>query len=135
MLVATDVAARGLDIPDVALVVNYDVPTNSKDYVHRVGRTARAGRSGRSITFVTQYDVELYKKIETNIQMQLQEFPCPKEEVMVFHEKVGEAARIAARLVREADGKRKQNGKKRGTVDDDAADELLGNVGKMFRRR
>ena len=48
----------------VDLVVNYDVPGNSKDYVHRVGRTARAGRSGRAVTIVTQYDVETYLKIE-----------------------------------------------------------------------
>ena len=53
VLVATDVAARGLDLDDITLVVNYDPPQDDKGYVHRVGRTARAGRSGTSITFVT----------------------------------------------------------------------------------
>ena len=64
ILIATDVASRGLDIPEVDLVVNYDIPQHSKDYVHRVGRTARAGKTGRAITLVTQYDVENFQKIE-----------------------------------------------------------------------
>ena len=53
VLIATDVAARGLDLDDITLVVNYDPPQDDKGYVHRVGRTARAGRTGTSVTFVT----------------------------------------------------------------------------------
>lgn len=64
-MIATEVAARGLDIPDIDLVINYDVPQNAKDYVHRVGRTARSGKTGFALTIVTQYDVEQYLKIES----------------------------------------------------------------------
>ncbi len=64
ILVATDVAARGLDIPEVRLVVNFDVPREPDDYIHRVGRTARAGRGGEAVTFVGQRDVDLIQAIE-----------------------------------------------------------------------
>ena len=74
VLVATDVAARGLDIPNVGLVVNYDVPRNPDDYIHRVGRTARAGRAGRSLTFVGQRDVELVLGIEGHTGMKMEEW-------------------------------------------------------------
>ena len=63
-LVATDVAARGLDISDMPVVVNYDVPINADDYVHRIGRTGRAGRSGRAFTFVTTEDRKSAANIE-----------------------------------------------------------------------
>ncbi|TKA63093.1 ATP-dependent RNA helicase dbp8 [Cryomyces minteri] len=67
ILVATDVAARGLDIPEVALVINYDVPRDPDDYIHRVGRTARAGRKGDSVTFVGQRDPTLILAIENRV--------------------------------------------------------------------
>ena len=65
ILIATDVAARGLDIEDVSHVINYDVPENPEDYVHRIGRTARAGKSGRAITFVTKEEQHLVRAIES----------------------------------------------------------------------
>ncbi|KAI5296398.1 putative RNA helicase [Ascosphaera acerosa] len=71
ILVATDVASRGLDIPIVSLVVNFDVPRNPDDYVHRVGRTARAGRSGEAVTLVGQRDVALILAIEKRVKRQL----------------------------------------------------------------
>jgi ATP-dependent RNA helicase DDX49/DBP8 len=71
ILVATDVAARGLDIPQVGLVINYDVPRDPEDYIHRVGRTARAGRSGISITFICPHDVELLGAIEHRVGLKM----------------------------------------------------------------
>jgi ATP-dependent RNA helicase DDX47/RRP3 len=86
---------RGLDIPHVDLILNFDIPTNSKDYIHRVGRTARAGRGGRSISFVTQYDVELFQRIEALIEKKMELFPTQEETVLVFLERVNEAQRYA----------------------------------------
>lgn len=91
---------RGLDIPHVDVVINYDIPTHSKDYIHRVGRTARAGRAGQAVTLVTQYDVELYQRIEHLLGKQLPLYKCEEDEVMALQERVGEAQRTA-RLVRE----------------------------------
>eukprot|EP00794_Sanderia_malayensis_P009262 gene9262-10240_t len=108
ILIATDVASRGLDIPHVDIVINFDIPTHSKDYIHRVGRTARAGRSGRSITFVTQYDVELYQRIEQLIDKKLALYPTVEEEVMILVERVTEAQRYAKMELREISEKKKR---------------------------
>eukprot|EP01029_Cantina_marsupialis_P012419 TRINITY_DN273_c2_g1_i1.p1 TRINITY_DN273_c2_g1~~TRINITY_DN273_c2_g1_i1.p1 ORF type:complete len:456 (-),score=150.33 TRINITY_DN273_c2_g1_i1:78-1445(-) len=112
ILIATDVASRGLDIPNVDVVINYDVPGNAKDYVHRVGRTARAGRAGRAITILTQYDVEMYQRIETLIEKKLPEYPCDKEMVMTMAGSVSKAQRLAAQDMREKE--QFKNSRKRG---------------------
>jgi ATP-dependent RNA helicase DeaD len=77
LLVATDVAARGLDIPDVSHVINFDIPGDPEVYVHRIGRTARAGRTGSAITFVTPRERTLLKTIERLIGVRLQRMRVP----------------------------------------------------------
>lgn len=120
LLVATDVASRGLDLPSVDIVINFDIPTHSKDYIHRVGRTARAGRSGKSITMVTQYDVELIQRIEKVIGKKMELWPTDKEEVMLLKERVDEAARLAINELKE---EAKAGGKKRKREDGVGRDE------------
>lgn len=113
ILVATDVAARGLDIPSVDVVVNYDLPDDSKTYVHRVGRTARAGKSGRAVSMVTQYDTELWYRIEHALGRQLEEFEgVVKDEVMVLADRVNEAQAVAKTELRDA----QEKGKRRGGI-------------------
>jgi ATP-dependent RNA helicase DDX49/DBP8 len=100
ILVATDVAARGLDIPDVGLVINYDLPRNPDDYIHRVGRTARAGRKGTSISLVGQRDVELVKAIEGRVGREMEEYE--EEGVSVEGRVVREALNVVGEKKREA---------------------------------
>jgi superfamily II DNA/RNA helicase len=69
-LVATDVAARGIDIPDVAHVVNYDAPEDRDSYVHRVGRTGRAGRTGTGISFVLADQAEEIRRITASLGLE-----------------------------------------------------------------
>lgn len=71
ILVATDVAARGIDVDNLAMVINYDLPVEAENYVHRIGRTARAGKSGKSYTFCSEQDVYNLPAIERYIEMQI----------------------------------------------------------------
>ncbi|PWA21177.1 hypothetical protein CCH79_00009371 [Gambusia affinis] len=82
ILIATDVASRGLDIPTVQVVINHNTPGLPKIYIHRVGRTARAGRNGVSITLVTQYDIHLVHSIEEQTKTKLKEYPMEEKEVL-----------------------------------------------------
>ncbi|CAI4510935.1 AIC_G0024050.mRNA.1.CDS.1 [Saccharomyces cerevisiae] len=91
ILVATDVAARGLDIPSVDIVVNYDIPVDSKSYIHRVGRTARAGRSGKSISLVSQYDLELILRIEEVLGKKLPKESVDKNIILTLRDSVDKA--------------------------------------------
>ena len=80
ILVATDVAARGLDVDRISHVVNYDIPTDTESYVHRIGRTGRAGRSGDAISFVTPRERYLLKHIEKATRQPLQQMQLPSVE-------------------------------------------------------
>ena len=78
LLVCSDVAARGLDIPDVSHVINYDAPHHSEDYVHRIGRTGRAGKSGAALTIVTRADARAIEEIEKLIARKIDYAPDPE---------------------------------------------------------
>ena len=82
ILIATDVAARGLDVERISLVVNYDIPMDSESYVHRIGRTGRAGRSGRALLFVEPRERRLLRNIEHLMKKPINEVELPNHEVL-----------------------------------------------------
>ena len=79
VLVATDIVARGIDIDDITLVINFDVPHDTEDYVHRIGRTARADRDGRAITLVNEADMYWFQQIEKFLEKVVEKMPLPED--------------------------------------------------------
>lgn len=106
ILVATDIVSRGIDIDDIRLVINYDVPHDSEDYVHRIGRTARANNDGCAITFVSEKEQTNFKNIEVFLDKDIYKIPVPEE--------LGEAPEYAPKVKaapKMRSGKKPNNGK------------------------
>lgn len=79
LLVATDIVARGIDIEDIGMVINYDVPHDPEDYIHRIGRTARASATGRAVTFVNEEEQGKFHRIEEFIEREVPKLPLPEQ--------------------------------------------------------
>ena len=104
IIVATDILARGIDIDDIRIVINYDVPRDCDDYIHRIGRTARAGTTGRAITFVSEEDQPFFKQIEDFIEQDVPKIAVPEE--------LGEAPAYEPKKEKEKKGESRNKQKK-----------------------
>lgn len=121
VLIATDVASRGLDIPTVELVLNYDIPADPDDFVHRVGRTARAGRSGESISFVTEKDVTRILAIEERINKKMDKYEKVTDNKVIKNslQATGVAKREALMAMEKEEFGEKKKANKRKTISDE----------------
>ena len=130
MIVATDILARGIDIDDIRIVINYDVPRDCDDYIHRIGRTARAGTKGRAITLVNIEDQEYFKRIEDFIEQNVPkiELPAKLGEAPAYEpkskQKVGRNKQRGGYGNKEKQGakNRRKNNHKRGRGKSDTTD-------------
>ena len=113
ILVATDIVARGIDIDDIRLVINYDVPHDNEDYVHRIGRTARANNDGCAITFVSETEQTRFKQIEDFLGKSIYKIPVPSElgEVPVYAPHAPRSRRNGNAWKNKGNGKKHPSGK------------------------
>ena len=114
IIVATDILARGIDIDDIRIVINYDVPRDCDDYIHRIGRTARAGTTGRAITFVSEEDQTFFKQIEDFIEQDVPKIAVPAElgEAPAYELKKQEEKKKTDRKNKQRKNSHKPNAKK-----------------------
>lgn len=107
ILVATDILSRGIDIEDIGLVMNYDVPADAEDYIHRIGRTARAESKGEAITFINEKDQKRFFQIEALIEKEIPKLLLPAE--------IGKSPEWRPQAVRENTGNKKRHFRKKPT--------------------
>ncbi|CAG8520061.1 11897_t:CDS:2, partial [Diversispora eburnea] len=121
ILIATDVGSRGLDIPTVQTVINYDIPRDPTDYIHRVGRTARAGRGGISLSIVTESDIELVQNIETRINKKMDQWKINENKILASLNEISTAKRVAKIHLHDTNfgAKKEINEKKRKILETD----------------
>lgn len=100
IMLATDVAARGLDIDGVQCVINYSIPQSAKEYVHRVGRTARAGKAGVSFCIVSQADIGAFQSIEEAINVRMEKYLYNKTKLASSRDTVTAAMRVADQVIK-----------------------------------
>lgn len=108
VLVATNVASRGLDIPHVQAVINYDIPTECEEYVHRVGRTGRAARCGIAITIITMNDLPNFKLLENGLKKKMELKKIDEKLVEDVYEEVEQARKIGVESFKEVSKREKQ---------------------------
>lgn len=144
IIVATDILARGIDIDDIRIVINYDVPRDCDDYIHRIGRTARAGTTGRAITLVSEEDQIFFKQIEDFIEQEIPKIAVPKElgKTPAYEpEKKSDDKKSAAKNNKRRKGKRPHNKKENGNPQNghkraaDKTDEKGGNTNNSKRHK
>jgi len=116
VLVATDIVSRGIDIEDIDMVINYDVPHDAEDYIHRIGRTARASAEGTAVTFINERDQQRFGAIETLLEREVEKSLVPEQygETPVYNPKIrrkDEGRKFGGK--RKFSGKRKNGGKSR----------------------
>lgn len=137
VLVATDIVARGIDIDDIAMVINFDVPHDPEDYVHRIGRTARAERDGIAITFVSEDEISSFKQIEKFLGREVEKNPLPEglgeaPDYNAIHSKGGRGrgGRSKDGEGRNSEGRSQKRGGRRNGADRKNKDEKENSVSK-----
>ena len=120
VIVSTDILARGIDVDDIEMVINYDVPREAEDYVHRIGRTARANREGRAITFVTKDEMFRLRKIEKMLEKEIPREDLSEETGNTKNKKDSQGSKVRRRRFpknkKEAKNEHRKNEQKPGAI-------------------